>query len=63
MELRIQLAKHTLLSTDPVLFDAIYVIGGNKVDESMKSANKFVENIFEKVNYFLVIFHITPDPG
>lgn len=38
MELRIQLAKHTLLSTDPVLFDAIYVIGGNKVDESMKSA-------------------------
>ena len=42
-----QLPKHTLLSTDPVLFDAIYVLGGNNVDDEFKTHAKiFIQETY-----------------
>jgi catalase len=42
-----QVPKHTLLSADPVLFDAIYVLGGDNVDVEFKMRSKiFVEETF-----------------
>ena len=42
-----QLPKHTLLSADPVLFDAICVLGGDNVDdESKMRTNIFIEEAY-----------------
>jgi catalase len=42
-----QVPKRTLTSTDPVLFDGIYVLCGNKVDDEFKTnTKKFIQEIF-----------------
>jgi catalase len=42
-----QLPKHTLLSADPVLFDAVYVLGGDSVDSDFKMRAKiFIEETY-----------------
>jgi catalase len=42
-----QLPKHTLLSAEPVLFDAIYVLGGANIDDEFKMRTKiFIEETY-----------------
>ena len=42
-----QMPKHTLLSADPVLFDAVYVLGGDNVDADFKMRAKiFIEETY-----------------
>jgi catalase len=42
-----QVPKYTLTSTDPVLFDGIYVLAGNKVNDEFKTnTKKFVQETY-----------------
>lgn len=42
-----QIPKHTLLSTDPVLFDAIYVITGEKINDKFTTdVKKFIQETY-----------------